>query len=386
MKLAFNIAKRFLLSAKKQTIVIILGIAVGVSVQVFIGALINGLQDNLIDTAIGSQSQITLSHEGDESFIDDYQSILTSLEGNNQLTHITPSITSSGRLSFETNNENIVFKGVDFDKAEGIYNFNEKLSMDNSQIPTGLNEVALGVGLKDLLEVEIGDTINYIDNTRPGNPPISLTIVGFIDFKVLNLNNSWVVSTLQTTQQFLSINNNQVQSIEMQLKDPFEAEEVSSNLLDEIDNSSITSITWIERNQDLLNGLQGQSISSLMIQIFVIISVVLGISSVLAITVLQKSKQLGILKAMGIKDKDASKIFLFEGLLLGIFGAIIGIALGIGLLYAFDIFADTGIPITFDIGFLALSATIAITASTIAALSPALKSSKLSVIEVIRNG
>jgi lipoprotein-releasing system permease protein len=123
-----------------------------------------------------------------------------------------------------------------------------------------------------------------------------------------------------------------------------------------------------------------------MIQIFVIISVVLGISSTLAITVLQKSKQLGILKAMGIQDGDASLIFLFEGMLLGVFGAIIGILLGAGLLYAFTTFSGTDIPITLNPGFLALSGGIAIAASTIAALSPAIKSSKLSVIEVIRNG
>jgi lipoprotein-releasing system permease protein len=172
----------------------------------------------------------------------------------------------------------------------------------------------------------------------------------------------------------------------MQINDVFAAEEISEDILNTLADNDLKTVTWIEQNQDLLTGLEGQSISSLMIQIFVIISVVLGISSVLAITVLQKSKQLGILKAMGIKDKDASKIFLFEGLLLGVFGAIIGIGLGIGLLYAFDVFADTGIPITFDLPFLALSAGIAILASTLAALSPAIKSSKLSVIEVIRNG
>jgi lipoprotein-releasing system permease protein len=68
----------------------------------------------------------------------------------------------------------------------------------------------------------------------------------------------------------------------------------------------------MDNNEELLSGLQGQSISSLMIQIFVVVSVVIGISSVLAIIVMQKSRQIGILKAMGIKDFDASLIFLFE--------------------------------------------------------------------------
>ena len=125
--------------------------------------------------------------------------------------------------------------------------------------------------------------------------------------------------------------------------------------------------------------------------LFVLISVVLGIASILAIIVLQKSKQIGILKAMGIKNLDASFIFLFEGLILGIFGAITGIALGFGLLASFQTFAidaSTGepvIPLFIDYGFIGLSALIAVGVSTLAALIPARKSSKLSVIEVIRN-
>lgn len=386
MKLAFNIAKRFLLSAKKQTIVIILGIAVGVSVQVFIGSLINGLQDNLIDTAIGSQSQITFTNSDDDSSIKDFESILQKIDNNKNTTIASPSISSTGQVSFNTNNENIFLKGVEFDRANDIYKFDQKLVGDLSVLPRQANEVILGIGLKTLLDINIGDSLSYSDNSKPGDPVKSLKVVGFVDFEVLNLNNSWVVTTIATSQSILGFATNEVASIEVQLKDPFTAEETSQAILTDLNNSSLSSTTWIEQNAGLLSGLQGQSISSLMIQIFVIISVVLGISSVLAITVLQKSKQLGILKAMGIQDKDASKIFLFEGVILGVFGAIAGIVLGIGLLYAFDIFADTGIPIKFDLGFLLLSGGIAIVASTIAALSPAIKSSKLSVIEVIRNG
>jgi lipoprotein-releasing system permease protein len=120
------------------------------------------------------------------------------------------------------------------------------------------------------------------------------------------------------------------------------------------------------------------------------ISVVLAIASVLAITVLQKSKQIGILKAMGIKDKDASLVFLFEGLILGIFGALAGVLLGLGLAYSFTTFAigadgNPVVPLYIDFGFIVLSALIAVFAATVASLIPARKSSKLSVIEVIRN-
>lgn len=128
-----------------------------------------------------------------------------------------------------------------------------------------------------------------------------------------------------------------------------------------------------------------------MIQIFVLFSVVLAIASVLAISVLQKSKQLGILKAMGIKNRDASIVFLVEGFLLGVVGAFLGVALGLGLAYAFTKFAlnPDGTPVIalfINPQFIALSAIIAVVSATLASLIPARRSARLDPMEVIRNG
>ncbi|HNX46800.1 MAG TPA: FtsX-like permease family protein, partial [Anaerolineaceae bacterium] len=117
----------------------------------------------------------------------------------------------------------------------------------------------------------------------------------------------------------------------------------------------------------------------------------LGIASVLAISVAQKSRQLGILKAMGIRDRIASLIFLLQGFILGIFGAILGVGFGLGLAVAFTKFAlnPDGTPVIdlfIDPQFIAISALVALAAATLAALIPARSSSRLEPIEVIRNG
>lgn len=380
MKLAFQIAKRFLLASKRQTLVIVLGIAVGVSVQVFIGALISGLQTSLVNTTIGSRSQITISLE--DEYISDYQNLVTLIDNSSDnIKVISPTLTSNGSLINGDASESILLRGFDFSTADEIYKFEEKF-IPGSEFPNALNEVALGLNLKENLGIDIGDDIEFLSGIY-GNQ--TFKVVGFFDFGVNEINNTWVITGLDTVQNIID-EGNVVSNIEMQLNEVFDAEEVTKLEIENEISDEFKITTWISENESLLSGLQGQSISSLMIQIFVIVSVVLGISSTLAITVLQKSKQLGILKAMGIQDGDASLIFLFEGMLLGVFGAILGILLGVGLLYAFTTFSGTDIPISINAGFLALSAGIAIAASMIAALSPAIKSSKLSVIEVIRNG
>lgn len=386
MKLALQIAIRFLKSAKTQTIVIILGIAVGVSVQVFIGSLIQGLQKDLVNTTIGSSSQITIKPSTRGEYIDNYSSYLLLLPSvDSNIESLNVAVDGAGSLIQDDQTEPILLRGFRIEDANQIYKFDNKLI--EGTLPLSQNDVILGKDLFDSFGLSLNDTITL---SIPLGNSQTVKVVGVYDFKVSTINKTWVITTIPTAQAILGLSN-QATSIEMQVKDVFLADETATNIITALNSDSLTVENWKDLNQDLLSGLNGQSISSLMIQVFVMISVVLGISSVLAITVMQKSKQIGILKAMGIKDIQASFVFLFEGFILGIFGAIFGVLFGLGLAYSFTTFAldannEPIIALFIDPNFIALSAFIAVLASTLASLIPARKSSKLSVIEVIRNG
>ena len=385
--LALKLATRFLKSGKGQTVLIILGIAVGVSVQMFIGLLIQGLQKSLLDTTIGSTSQITITSTNDDKLIDDWQKKVSIVKANPNVVHVSAAADGSAFVKFEDKNEPVLLRGFIMDQADKIYSLSSRLT--EGKLPQGSGEVAVGKELKDSLGLSVGDTID-IQNIRGQTD--SLEVSGFYDLKVSSINKSWLLVELEDAQNFFGYDD-MITSIETQLPqaDAFNVQTVAAEINNKLNDSSIQVDNWMDQNQSLLSGLSGQSSSSLLIQVFVVVSVVLGISSVLSITVLQKSKQIGILKAMGLKDNQTRTLFLFEGLILGIFGAILGVALGLGLLYAFTTFAvkpdgTPVVPIYMDYGFVALSAGIAIIASLIAAVAPARKSSRLSPIEVIRNG
>jgi len=177
----------------------------------------------------------------------------------------------------------------------------------------------------------------------------------------------------------------------MTVEDVFQADTVASQLEQKLNNDEVVIENWKELNEELLSGLEGQRISSAIIQIVIIASVVIAIASVLAISVLQKSPEIGILKAMGINDFNASLIFLYEGFLLGLVGSLAGLVLGVSLLYAFVFFTTspdgtTLIDLYLDYGFIVRSWLIALTASTVAGVIPARKSLKLNPIDVIREG
>lgn len=387
MRLSFRIALRFLLTNKGQTILILLGIAIGISVQIFIGSLIQGLQESLLDATIGSSPHITIRPSEKNTPLNDASKIIKEIEDTDQFSYISQNISLGAFIEVNGRNQQVLIRGFEFDTADSIYQFQDKLE-SQSQLPTKSNGLIVGIGLADEFDLSVSDnlTIVTIDGRR-----INGVIEGIIDLKVASLNELWILSPLDFASMLSNYTDDQVSSIELQVNEPFDADLVAQQYTTLLNNDNLIIEDWKSQNQQLLSGLSGQSTSSLMIQVFVVISVVLAIASVLAISVMQKSRQLGILKAMGIDDAMASYIFLSQGFILGAIGAILGIALGIGLLLVFTSFAlnpdgTPVVPILINPAFIGLSGGIAMVASTFASLIPALKSRKLSPMEVIKNG
>lgn len=385
LRLALNIAVRFLKSNKGQTTLILIGIAIGVSVQIFIGSLIDGLQKTLVDKTIGSSSHITVVPDGNDKFFEDKDYIIKKLREDDRFSSVSKSLDSSAFLFKDEESYPILLRGVKFNDANEIYKFDDKLI--EGRMPKDNLEVLIGKNLVEETGIEVGDKVDII---TPEGKNKEIKIVGVYDLKVASLNKSWVMTTLNSSRSIFE-KDEKLSSIETQVKDVFSADTISKEFKEDLKKENLKAINWKEQNEELLSGLAGQSASSYMIQVFVLLSVLLGISSVLAVSVVQKSKQIGILKAMGIKDKTASLIFLFQGLLLGIIGSVLGTVLGISLTYVFSNFVTNadGTPLVsfyLDYRFIAISVLIAILFATIAALIPARKSSKLNPIEVIKNG
>lgn len=374
---SFKVAYRFLISNKGQMVLITLGIAIGVSVQVFIGSLITGLQSNLIETTVGRSPHITITEQRKGDPITDWQNQIEANDSSIRI--ISPVLDVNGFLVTDQSYP-IVMRGFDLEKANSIYRFDQQLI--EGSMPIRDNEVLLGTNLVEELNVKIGDTLLM---QSPKGKQVDVTLVGIYDLKVAAINNSWVVTTLPTTQVFGNLKDS-ITSFELQVTDVFKADEVAKTI-----KTDLVVTNWKETNAQLLSGLSGQSISSLMIQVFVLVSVVLGIASVLIISVVQKRKQIGILKAMGLKKRQASTIFLAQGLILGVLGATLGILFGLGLLWSFTTFAvnpdgTAVVPISLNTMSLLYSWIIAVVAALLASIIPSLSSSKLSPIEVIKNG
>ena len=388
MSINFKIASRFMKSNKAQTTLISLGIALGVAVQIFLGLLINNLNDNLLNKTIGSSSQITITSQNKEDkIIKDYGNIVEDIKSNegNAITDLLTILDTPALVNNGDSNESILVRGLNYSEDNDIYDIKNKIT--EGEFPTNNGDVLIGTGVSDSLNLNIGDEFTLITSN---NNETLVKVSGIVDMQVKALNDSWVLTSLESAQNLFN-QDNSITTIEMKIDMDkiFDADAIASNISTYIpENLNITN--WKEDNGSLLDALSGQKSSSLTIQVFIIISVTMSIAGVLAISVLQKSKQIGILKAMGIKNKAAASIFLLQGLIFGVIGTTIGTALGITLFKIFNIVVKTSdgsplVPGNIYFGFIAISALLSIASSIIAAGVAARKSLKLDPMDIIRN-
>jgi lipoprotein-releasing system permease protein len=383
--LSFRIAVRFLTSGKTQTILIVVGMAIAISIQVFVGLLLSSLQKGLINQTIGSTPQITITSAADIGTIRDSSKIVDSIErlGSTQIVSVSASANSI--IKNGTSDVPVFMRGFELDRADKIYNINSRI-YEGKPIESP-REVLIGKDLREEINKNLGDRLTI---SSPDGSLSIFTIAGFFDLGIGSVNETWIIAKLDTIQQIFGFNR-RVTTIEMIVDNVFEADLIAAQIERELDNEDIEVKNWKGQNEDLLSALSGQQTSSTIIQAVIILSVVIAIASVLAISVLQKSRQIGILKAMGIKNLAASTIFLYQGLLIGLIGSLLGIALGLGLLFAFSVFTTNPdgtalIKLYIEYDFIIRSWLIAVIASMLAGVIPARKSLRLNPIEVIREG
>jgi lipoprotein-releasing system permease protein len=248
-------------------------------------------------------------------------------------------------------------------------------------------EGLIGKDLKDKLGINIGDKINIVNFD---GKKTQLTVVGFYDLGAVKINSIWIITNLKTAQD-LSELGDKVTFMEISVKDPYTADVIENKIQSYFKDKDLNIKNWKEENKLIASAIIGQRICSIIIQFFVLLAATLSIISILNISVVQKYKQIGILKAMGIKDGSAALIFLLQAFILGVIGTVVGIFFTLLYIKGFNnyIITSDGKPIVniiINIRFIGMSSLIVVGASTLAAIFPALKSFKLNPVEVIKNG
>lgn len=394
-----NLAGRFLAENKGQTFLITLGIAIGVAVMVFLTALLDGLGVNLIQETVGRAPHMVISNSDSASAeankiysgtkvllmdathtnlhpIVDWSSLTDSLEADQRIDTVLPVVEGSGIIKRGQINRSILLRGMDLEQADRIYNISESIIAGRA----APDAILLGKELAADLNITAGEPLQL---ELPGREPFAIMIDGVFDLGVSSINNLWLVMDQRKASALLGMGD-RVSTMEIQVKDVMGADGLADEWAARLPAYKVQS--WQDANARLLNTISSQSSSSYTIQFFILLAVILGVASVLAISAVQKSKQIGILKAIGIRSKSVARVFLFQGLALGIVGTGGGFALGLAMSQAFIVLADQAYSLLLKPSTTAIIIILTILSAMLAAYVPARRVSRIDPIEVIRNG
>lgn len=399
------VALRYLRDQPLQTGLILAGIGVGVGVIIFLSALITGLQANIIDNTLGSQAHVVV-RAPDEAprvhpdpggalvspivemppervrAIDGWRDVESRLAEMPGVIGVAPTISGPALAARGGGSIALALRGIDPRSYRTIVDVESRLIQGSLDL-TGFQAV-VGTELARKLGIGLGGKIR-IQGT--GNRTGTYTVAGIFDYRSAALNETLVFVSLRSAQTLFGLDGG-VSALEVKGSDVFAADALAARIRD---RTGLEARSWMQQSGDLLTGLRSQSMSSLMIQVFVILAVALGIASVLAVSVVQKAREIGILRATGTRSRTVTQIFLVQGAVLGIAGSLIGIAIGSGLALFFASVARNPdgsalFPIALTGRLYARSALVALAVGVLAAVLPARDASRMDPATAIRNG
>lgn len=398
------LATRFMREGVLQTIFITAGVALGVSVIVFMSALLGGLQSSLFDRTLDYQAQIVVSapeevaraqHKAEMNLryahliqpraqrlrsVDQWQKVVKQLRSRPDVEVVAPIISGGGLVLRNDANRAVAITGMEPESYLRLIALEAKIVAGSAEV--GATDIVIGTDLAADLGVSVNDKLT-LQTASEAN--VTLTVSGIFDFGQRGQNKTAVYVALRTAQSLLGLVGGAT-SIGLDARDPFQAEILAQSISTQ---TGLKAESWIVTNADLFTALNGQNITFFVIRLFVGLSAALGIVSVLVVSVLQKSKEIGILRATGTTRAQILRLFLVQGALYGLFGSLLGSGLGWGFLVAWRGYARNPdgtafFTINFDPMLFLYAAIGALLVGTLAAVFPAQRAARLDPAIAIR--
>ena len=402
-----RVALRFLREGHMQTLLIIVGVAAGVAVIAYVSALINGLQSNTLAKTLGAQAHISLRAPDDLvtpaalpvpgaavltetqpraqrlRSVANWQALVPLLERLPEVVGVSPMVSGSGLALRGEASQAIALMGVDLDRYDRVVGLRSKVVSGSPRLLPG--EAIVGRELAQDLGVRVGDRLTVQTGSVSGTVSDSVRVTALVDLGVKDLNRRTVIVPLRAGQNLLALPGGAT-SLDLTLRDVWVAQTLASELQTRLPYKIES---WQESNAQLVSALNAQSISTSIIRGVVLAVVVLGIASVLVVSVVQKGREIGILRAMGATRGQVLRVFLVQGAVVGVLGSVLGLLLAVALIWVFTHFVrgSDGLPlfsITLPPAMALQVALIASICGVLAAVAPARRAAALDPAQAIR--
>ena len=384
----FFIAKKQILERKKQSILSIVGVFIGITVLIVSLGVSNGLDKNMINSILSLTSHINVYSPEN---IPNYEELVKNIEEVKGVKGAVPTIETQGIIKYEGHGEPYVagvkVVGYDLDKAIKVMKLDDYI-IDGKIDVEDKKSILIGKELAASMGAMVGDKVKLITSEETD---LEMTVGGIFQSGFYEYDLNMVLIPLQTAQ-YITYSDETVGRLSVRLDNPYDAQELIYDVARKLPTDLYIG-TWGEQNRALLSALTLEK--TIMLVVFSLIAIVAGFLIWITLNTLvrEKTKDIGIMRAMGFSKKNIMLIFLIQGIILGIIGIILGIIVSLILLYyiknyAVDLVSNIyylkDIPIEISLKEIAIIVGANFIVILISSIFPAYRAAKLENVEALR--
>ena len=414
MRYEWFIGLRYLKAKRKQTfisiitIISIVGVAVGVMTLIVVLAVMSGFEKTLKEKILGTQAHLVVL-KANQQGMDHYEEILKQVQDVKGVVSAAPFIFNQVMLSSESSVSGVVIKGIDPDRVGEVTELAHNMRAGRLQDLKGESDspgIILGVELAKHLGVTLNDAIQVVSPLGTMTPMGMMPkmkrfrAIGIFYSGMYEYDNTMAYISLESAQKFFGMGA-RVTGIEIKSNDIYKVKEIGKEIRQKLGFPFWTK-DWMEMNRNLFSALKLEKIAMFIILVLIVLVAALNIISTLIMVVMEKNKDIAILKSMGTPSKGILRIFIIEGGIIGVVGTALGTILGLGIalnldkivgflenrfgfkIFSPDIYYIEKFPSQvnpMDVGLIIMTA---ILISLLATLYPSWRASKLDPAEALR--
>jgi lipoprotein-releasing system permease protein len=407
MRFELSVALRYLRAKRKQallsavSLIAVIGFILGVMALIIALALMTGFQEDIQSKILGASAHVILYPTGSRG-IRDYHNTIDVVRKNSDVVSVSGVIYGKVMIYTAGGAEGIVLKGIDPAREKTVTDLTSSLDADSLKALNDPNQdrdpIVLGVDLASTLHVKKGEIVTLVSPeallTPLGLMPKfkKLRVVGTFQSGMYEYDQNWALVSMKTAQRLFSLGDS-VTLIEARIKNIHDATKVSDQLQKQLGSRFLVD-NWINQNRSLFSAMKLEKIMLFITITLIVLVAAFNVVSTLIMTVLDKNKDIAVLMSMGATTKQIMRIFMIQGVLIGIAGTFIGALLGIVTSWIMDHYKIIQLPLdVYFIPYLPFHLRIedilmitgtALIISFLSTLYPAIRASRINPTEALR--
>jgi lipoprotein-releasing system permease protein len=399
------VSRRYLKAKRKKgfisliTLISVVGVAVGVMALICVLGVMTGFTNEFRAKILGVNSHIVIQKYG--ATITDARQLREQLLGKPGVIGATPYLYTQAMITAGEGGTGAILRGIDPATASSVISI-EKFMQQGSLADLDKTEgkvpgIVIGRDLADQLHLRLADRVRLISPAGPLTPMgiiprmKACQVVGIFETGMYEYDSTLIYVSLATARRFLDIKEG-VHGIELRLADIYQADRIAREIEQELGVSYVAK-DWIRLNKNLFSALRLEKTALSIIVALIVLVAAFNIVSTLIMVVMEKARDIAILKAMGATSRSIMRIFIYEGLVIGLTGTVLGVGGGLGACellrhYQFiklpDVYPMTTLPVQVLPLDVAMIAGAAVLITFLATLYPSWQASQVEPAEALR--